>query len=136
VGKNRRKFRVTYPDEKEFKIKDANRKLKAQVKSLKRIIKTLESENKTLQRAFNKSCDFIQKKLSNKSLKQILKEVDDFDYKETEKGREKEEKKKEEKKIENSCPKCLSEKNFKTMEFENFIIKSCKCGYRKKESKD
>ncbi len=125
MAKYNRKLSVVYPEENEGKTKDANRKLKGQIRNLQKTIKRLESENKTLNRAFNKSCDFIQQKLSNKSLRQIMDMIDNFEYKETERGRIAEREK-------NTCPKCNEEESYKTMNFEKFKINICKCGHRSK----
>lgn len=141
MGRSYRNYNNTnYPEEKEGNAKDANKKLKAQIKSLKKIIKNLESENKTLLRSFNKSCDFINQKLSDKNIHEIIKMIDDFDYKETENGRQREEQKKKEKIIEKEekkekqkeCPKCfLSQENgFKIIDFTTFKVYTCSCGYR------
>lgn len=129
---------VHYPEEKEGNSKDANKKLKAQIKSLKKIIKNLESENKTLLRSFNKSCDFINQKLSDKNIKEIVEMIDDFDYKETENGRQEEEKKKKEKQTmkekqkEKECPKCFApqDRGYKVIDFTTFKVHTCVCGYR------
>ena len=130
MAKYNRNLKVVYPDEKEGKVRDANKKLKSQIRTLKKAVKKLESENKTLNRAYSKSCNFIQDSLSNKSLEQIMGMIEDFDYKETEKGREKE----EIKDTANNCPECDNaiNKGYVIMDFEKFTLKSCKCGYRSK----
>lgn len=142
---NRNRNRVVYPEEKEFKTKDANNKLKSQVRSLKKALKIAESDNKTLSRAFDKSCEIIKNKLEGYSLEQVLQMIEDYEYKETEKGRRRDKIAKEKKEnqvdkedtpIFNSqnCPKCgkNKEKGFSIMKFEKFTISSCSCGYRLK----
>lgn len=135
MPKNNRSFNVVYPEEREGRTKDANRKLRSQVKSLRKAVKRLEEENRTLFRAFGKSCDFIQHKLSDKNLEQVLRMVENFNYKETKKGIDLANKKKESKK-EESCPDCENSEGYKEMVFETFEIKYCSCGYRSKVEKD
>lgn len=129
MSKNNRS-KVVYPEENG--TKDANNKLKSQVRSLRKNLKRLEMENRTLSRAFDKSCDFIKYKLKDYSLEQITRMIENFEYKETEKGRERENKK--EKKIFNSnkCSKCgkLEGDGYSIMSFKNFTINTCSCGYR------
>lgn len=135
---------VHYPEEKEGNSKDANKKLKAQIKSLKKIIKNLESENKTLLRSFNKSCDFINQRLSDKNIREIVEMINDFDYKETENGRQREEEKKASKKKEkqsmkeNECPKCFApqDRGYKIIDFATFKVHTCVCGYRSRVNAD
>lgn len=125
MAKYNRRLSVTYPGDNDERTKDANKKLKAQIRNLQKIIKRLESENKTLNRAFNKSCDFIQQKLYDKNLKEIMDMIENFDYKETENGRIAERKK-------NKCPKCADYQNYKVMNFNKFKINICKCGHRER----
>ncbi len=136
VRNNSKKFSVVYPEEKEGRVKDANRKLKAQVRNLKKKIKQLESENKTIGRAYDKSCDFIQDKLSDKSLEEVLNMVKGHGYKETEKGREDKKKNPDEFEdfIVDKCPKCgtMDEERYTQFNLGKFKIESCACGYRRK----
>ena len=147
MSRSNRRYNTDFPEEREERTKDANKKLKSQIKILKKVIKQLESENRTLQRAFSKSCDFIQAKLKNHTLEQVLEVVEDFDYKETENGSkelfvEKKEKEKEKEKKENdnyeNCPKCGKSKHegFKMLDFEKFRVDACPCGYRLKVNFD
>lgn len=138
MAKNNRRLSMVYPEENEGKTKEANRKLKAQVKNLKKTVRQLESQVRTLNRSFDKSCDFIQHKLKNKGLKEILDMIDSFEYKETEYGRQKvreEKKKKEESSILQSCPRCNSDASngFKIMSFADFKVETCPCGYRSRK---
>lgn len=138
MAKGNKKLSVVYPEEKEGRRKDANQKLKAENRSLKKRLAQMETELKTLSRAFNKSCQFIQEKLEHKNLSDVLSIVDDFDYKETRKGQEREDTK-QKTPIEhmniNICPDCKKgeDKGFKKMTFGSIIVKSCVCGYRSKE---
>lgn len=127
----RNKSSMVYPEEREGKTKDANKKLKSQIRSLKKTIKQMDTQIKTLSRSFDKSCDFIQNELKDKKLPDILKMIDDFDFKETEKGRERFE---NEKQAGDSCPRCDSAFNFKVTHFKEkgFTLESCSCGYRKR----
>jgi len=132
VGRGYRKFnKVSFPEEKEGNVKEANRKLRAEIRSLKKIIKILESENRTLSRSFNKSCDYIQEVVKDKNLEDVMDMISDFDYKETEKGREKEKGKNSSQKEDKTCPKCNNAK-YKVMNFGSFKIHTCTCGYREK----
>lgn len=126
-----RKFNRAFPEEKEGNIKEANRKLRAEIRNLKKIIKILENENKTLSRSFNKSCEYIQDVVKEKELEDIFDMVDDFDYKETSKGRDKEKSKKNNQKGDKSCPKC-DNGSCKELNFGKFKIYTCKCGFREK----
>lgn len=146
MGKSNRRLNLVYSEEKEGKTKDANSKLKSQIKRLTKTINQLESENRTLTRAFNKSCDYIQKKLDGRSLEEILEIIDDFDYKETNKGAEAIEKKaiaekkpkKEAKKVKHiTCPKCSTGLNegYKIIDFKTFVVETCECGYRSRTEK-
>lgn len=144
MGRSNRRYNTDFPEEREERTKDANKKLKSQIKILKKVINQLESENRTLQRAFSKSCDFIQAKLKNNSLEEVLEIVEDFDYKETTNGSEKLESKKHKEKEEKeqkqednhyeNCPKCGKNKGegFKMLSFEKFRVDTCPCGYRLK----
>lgn len=124
----------SFPEEKEGNVKEANQKLRAEIKRLKRIIKSLEIENKTLTRSFNKSCDFIHQNISSKSIEEVLGMIDEFDYKETEKGREREKDKKNIQNEDKTCPKCdiIQGKGYSIMDFGTFKIHTCKCGHREK----
>jgi hypothetical protein len=146
VGKSNRKLNLVYSEEREGKTKDANGKLKSQIKRLTKTINQLESENRTLTRAFNKSCDYIQRKLDNRSLEEILEIINDFDYKETNKGAEAVEKKavtenkmkKEVKKVKHiTCPKCSVGLNegYKIIDFRTFVVETCECGHRSRTEK-
>ena len=135
MGRSYRKYKNTsYPEEKEGNVKDTNKKLKAEIKSLKKIIKNLESENKTLTRSFNKSCDFINQKLSDKNVEDIIEMVNESDQKISEENKRKEEARKKEKKLlrEKECPKCFTPegKGFKIINFNTFKVHTCVCGYR------
>jgi rubrerythrin len=135
VGKGYRKYsNVSFPEEKEGNLKEANRKLRDEIKNLKKIIKNLETENKTLSRSFNKSCDFIHQKVSDKNLEEVIGMINDFDYKETKKGREKEKDKKNNQNSDKTCPKCdIKEgEGYSIMEFGNFQVHKCSCGFREK----
>lgn len=130
MARGNRKLKIVYPDERDDRRKDANKKLKSEVKRLRKQLKQSQSENRTLTRAFNKSCDFIQSRLKNYSLEEIIRMINNFDYKETEKGREKEE---------NSivvkpdcCPQCKTEmgEGYRVMSAGSFDIEFCTCGYR------
>jgi chaperonin cofactor prefoldin len=54
--------------------KEQNRQLRREVNRLKKAIKVLESDRRTLQRAFDKSTEHIRDKLQDKSLEEILEE--------------------------------------------------------------
>lgn len=131
MARNRKLNVQVYPEEREGRVKDANKKLKSQVRQLKKQLKQLETQNKTLQRAFNKSCDFIQSKLENKSIKEILNMINSFDHKETERGREKQA---ENKPLENKCPKCdkKEKQGYSIMHFNSVVLKKCECGYEER----
>lgn len=132
---------INYPEEKEGRTKDANNKLKAQVRNLKKQLKKEQEANKTLSRAFNKSCDIIKEKLEGYTIEQVIQMVNDYEYKETERGRAREREKKKDNEdtfISQNCPKCGKNKGegFSTMKFEKFTINSCSCGYRVKVDND
>lgn len=55
-------------------LKEQNRQLRNEVNRLKKAIKLLKSERKTLERAFDKSFEYIENKLKDKSLEKILEE--------------------------------------------------------------
>jgi predicted RNase H-like nuclease (RuvC/YqgF family) len=142
VAKSSKKFNVVYPEEREGREKDSNRKLRNQIKSLNKKISQLESENRTLKRAFNKTIDFTEKKLKNHKIEEVQELVDDFDFKETRKGRQKqgiskENKEEQVKKQEVCCPECgrNAEKGFKVMDFGGFCVESCVCDYRSRKNK-
>lgn len=135
MSKIKKGYNKTYPEEKEGNLRETNRKLKSQIKHLNKMLKQLESENQTLQRAFSKSIDFIKNKNHQKSLEQVLNDVESYEYKETEKGRERV----KEEKIENattqsqeSCPKCGKKvgDGFAVLKFPQFCVHSCSCGYK------
>jgi len=135
VGRSHKRYKNTsYPEEKEGNIRDTNKKLKAEIKNLKKIIKNLESQNKTLSRSFNKSCDFINDTLYDKNVEDIIEMVNESDQKKSEENKRKEEALKKEKKlaIEKECPKCFTTegKGFKIINFNTFKVQTCVCGYR------
>ena len=134
---------INYPEEKEGRTKDANNKLKAQIRNLKKQLKKADEANKTLSRAFNKSCDIIKDKLEGYSIEQVIQMVNDYEYKETAKGRERNRIKKEEIEYKEDlslqeCPKCGTNKGegFSTMTIGKFTLDSCSCGYRSKVDND
>ena len=135
MRKNGKSLNVSYPEEREGRTKDANNKLKSQIRNLKKRLKQLESHNHTLSRAYDKSCDFIQQKLSSSSLKEILKMVDDHEYKETKKGREKKalKKKEEEALLSPKCPECgsIEEEGYSLRKLGKITMENCTCGYKK-----
>lgn len=138
MRKNGRNVSAIYPEEKEGRTKDANKKLKSQIRNLKKTIKQLESSNHTLLRAYDKSCDFIQHELADKSLKQILTMVDNHEYKETKKGREKKTKKieAEEALLHHKCPECgnMDGEGYSLRNIGIIKIESCTCGYKKRKA--
>jgi bisphosphoglycerate-dependent phosphoglycerate mutase len=126
---------VVYPEDKDGRVKDANKKLKAQNKALSKKIKRLQSENKTLERAYGKSCDFMQEKLKDYGLEQIIQMINDFEYKENGKGRDREQKKNKDSKetlILNSCPECGKkiDNGYVVLSYPKFKIQSCQCGHK------
>lgn len=134
---NRKYSSQTYPEEKEGRTKDANRKLRSQIKSLKKQLARLEEDNRTLRRSFNKSCQYIDEKIKGKSIEKVLEDIKNFDYKETERSRQKEKEKMKEINTDENCPKCgkNSKEGFVKMSFSKFKILKCVCGFRKKENK-
>lgn len=130
MSRNNRSRAAVYPEESG--VKDANNKLKSQVRSLRKNLKRLEMENKTLSRAFDKSCEFIQSRLKDYTLEQITAMIDNYEYKETKRGREKEIKKGSF--VSNKCPKCdtIEGGGYSIMSFTNFTLNTCSCGYRLK----
>jgi len=132
LAKNNRNLSIIYPEERYGKTKDANKKLKAQIKRQGKRIKQLESEIQTLSRAFQKSCDFIQQKLKNRKLSEIIEMINNYGYKETEKGRQKE---KEDNFIVENCPDCgkTKDKGFSIMNFSTFTLVKCECGYKNRK---
>lgn len=136
MGRGYKRFNNTYPEEREDNVKDTNKKLKAEIKHLRKVIKNLQSENKTLSRAFDKSSDFINQKLSDKTVEQIIEMVSDFEKKKKEQEevvkQKQEEKKKQEAEKNKSCPNCFcnQEEGFKIVDFKTFKIHMCNCGYR------
>ena len=137
-----RKLNMVYGEEKEGRIKDANKKLRSEINSLKKQIKKLREDNATLQRGFNKSCNYIQSEHDNFSIEKVIDIVNNFEYKETEKGRQRAlenptdvelDKTEEEKNFMlKNCPKCdkNKEEGFEVMNFQDFSIINCKCGHR------
>lgn len=135
MGRGQRRYTNTsYPEEKEGNAKDANKKLKAEIKNLKRIVKNLESENRTLTKSFSKSCDFINNKLADKKIEQIIEMINEFDQQEVDELKRKEEVKKKEKKLaqEKECSKCFMPegRGYKIIDFVTFKIHTCVCGHR------
>jgi len=127
VRKNNKKFNIAYPEEKEGKLKDANKKLKSQVRNLQKKIKQLESHNDTIYRAYNKSCDFIQHKLSDKSLEEVLNIVNTYSEKGT--------KKQKSKTVSgDKCQQCgnVVGEGYTSFSVGKFKIESCSCGHRRK----
>jgi hypothetical protein len=136
--KNYSASRILYPEEKEGKIKDANKELRSQNKQLKKKIRQLEEENRSLKRAFNKSTDYIEQKIKHKSIERVIDIVNDFDYKETERGRERVAKQKENRIfMSQKCPECgkVESEGFNTFEYIKFVVHTCKCGFRTKVNK-
>lgn len=133
---NRKYSSQTYPEEKEGKTKDANRKLRGQIKSLKKQLARLEEDNRTLRRSFSKSCQYIDEKIKGKSIEEVLEDIRNFEYKETERGRQKEREKMKETNTDKNCPRCgkNSKEGFVKMSFSNFKILKCTCGFRKREN--
>lgn len=136
MGKTNRRLNLVYSEEREDRTKDANSKLKSQIKKLTKAIKQLESENRTLTRAFNKSCDYIQKKIDNKSLEEILDIIEDYNCKETSSGLVEVKKQKKDKECV-VCPKCSRELNngYKVIDFPTFVVENCECGHRSRIEK-
>lgn len=135
MGRSHKRYKNTsYPEEKEGNTKDANKKLKTEIKNLKKIIKNLESENRTLTRSFNKSCDYINNRLSDKKIEQIIEMINEFDQQEVEDKKRKEEVNKKEKKLaeEKECPKCFMPegRGYKIIDFNTFKVHTCVCGHR------
>lgn len=135
MGRSHRKYnKMSYPEEKEGNVRDTNRKLKAEIKSLKKIIKNLESQNKTLTRSFNKSCDFINEKFSDKNVEDVIEIVNKIDQEKIEEDKKRQEIKKKEKRLaqEKECPKCFATegKGYKIINFDTFKVHTCTCGYR------
>ena len=131
---------MVYPEEREGRTKNANKKLKNENRALNKKIRRLQSENKTLQRAFNKSCSFMEEKLKDYSLDQIIQMIDDFKYKETEKGRRKKEENvvEQETLILNNCPKCGKNEGdgYVVLSYQKFKVQSCQCGFKSKVDND
>lgn len=136
MGRGYRRFNNTYPEEREENAKDSNKKLKAEIKHLRKVIKNLESENKTLSRAFDKSSDFINQKLSDKTIEQIIEMVNDFEEKKKEQEKvlkEKQEtKRKQEAEKNKTCPDCFADQDggFRIVDFKTFKVHMCGCGFR------
>jgi predicted nuclease with TOPRIM domain len=137
VTRKSRNVKQLYPIEQEGKIKDANKKLRAQVKTLKNKVKRLEEENGTLKRHFNKSHQYIDEKLSNKSVEEVIDMVKDFSYKETEKGRERMSKQKQSTIFTSQqCPDCgtVEKEGFVITSFASFEMHTCQCGFRTRKN--
>lgn len=140
MAKNNRKLKTVYPEEREGRVKDANRKLRSDLKRERNKVKKLQQDMASLQRAFSKSCQYISEKLADRDIREVIELVNDFDYKETENGRKREEEKEVTKQnedttfISKNCPDCgtLKGVNYTVMNFMNFKILSCKCGFRKR----
>lgn len=135
MAKNNRKFKmISYPEEREEKVKDANRKLRSDLQKEKNKVKQLKKDLASLQRAFDKSCQYINEKLSNQKVKEVFEIVDDFDYKETEKGRDKINKKKINNFTSEKCPNCGKVKGdgYSILNFNGFRLITCKCGFRER----
>jgi predicted nuclease with TOPRIM domain len=130
VGKGNRRLNTVYPEENEGKVKDANRKLRSKIKELEKKVKKLQGENRQLKRCFGKSAEYINDKISDKNIEEVIKTVDDYEYKETKKGNKL---LKEKKAI---CPKCDTPKGeeYKILDFISFLVHTCtKCGFRKRQ---
>lgn len=137
MAKSNRKLRmVNYPEERDEKIKDANRKLRSDLKREKNKVKQLKQDLASLQRAFNKSCQYISEKLADQNVEKIIELVNNFDYKETEKGREKEMTKQETDTnlISTKCLNCgtIEGKGYVNLKYPGFNVLTCKCGFRKR----
>lgn len=123
---------VLYPEEREGRIKDANKKLRSQIRQLKKTVKQQDAEIRTLQRAYNKTIEYIEETHSGKSVEEVIEIVNGTKHKETKKGQEKVD---EQKKLNvEKCPDCgkIEGKEFSVMKFKNFTLKTCSCGYRKR----
>jgi hypothetical protein len=139
VAKNNRKLRmVNYPEEREGRIKDANRKLRSDLKREKNKVKQLKQDLASLQRAFNKSCQYINEKLADQNIENIIELVNNFDYKETEKGREQVEikQKTDTNLISTKCLDCgrVEGEGYMVLNYVNFNVHTCKCGFRQRVS--
>ena len=133
-----RNTKTLYPIEQEGKIKDANKKLRAQVKTLKNKIKRLEDDNNTLKRSFEKGNQYIDEKLMDKNVSEVIEMVKEFDYKETKKGRKKMSKQKDFTNFRSpTCPDCgiVEGKEYTVVQYTSFAVHSCKCGFRTREDK-
>jgi cell division protein FtsB len=65
------KLKTLYPKDE---AKDTISKLKSQVNKLRKENKALKSEVRSLQKAFNKTIEYIQDRFKNVSIKSILEE--------------------------------------------------------------
>lgn len=137
MGKSIRQMNMLYPEEKEGNTRNANTKLKGEIKRLKKQIKQLESDNRQLNRSLNKTLDFVQSKIKNLSLEEVMEIVDTFKYKETINGQKKLEQKIQEENEKNKCPDCgRSEKDgYKIIDLGTCVVYNCTCGYRSKDDK-
>lgn len=135
MSKKNKGFKLAYPGERGDRIKDANNKLRSENRNLKKRIKKLEQENKTLKRAFDKSCEFIEDKLYEEEVENIIEKVNDYEYKETQRGRDAKKQEKEKNKI--KCPVCQTEKGkgYSVIEFAVYELHTCKCGHRERVDK-
>lgn len=134
MAKNNRKLKMVYPEDREGRVKDANRKLRSDLKKEKNKVKKLEQDLATLQRAFNKSCQYINEKLSNEKVEDIIDLVNNFKYKETERGRKKQEMEQNKNIILKKCPECdtIKGEGYAVMNFTKSKVLSCKCGFRRR----
>lgn len=135
MGRRNRSVSTLYPQEKEGRVKDANKELRAENRQLRKKVKRLEENLRTLKRGFNKNADYIDKKLADKSLEEVLSIVNNFDYKETEKGREKMAKQNNDRIFMSpKCPECgkVEKEGFSTFDYVKFVVQTCKCGFRTK----
>ena len=137
MAKNNRNLRmVNYPEEREGKRKDANRKLRSDLKREQNKVKQLKQDLASLQRAFNKSCQYISEKLADQNVEDIIELVNNFDYKETEKGREQVENKQKTDTdlISTKCLDCgrVEGEGYMVLKYGDFNVHTCKCGFRKK----
>lgn len=132
-----RRYKNVYPEEKEGKIKDANKTLKAENKFLRKRVKELEEAVRTLKRGFDKSINYVKSTQEGMKVEDVIKLVDKHDFKETQKGRKKEKERQEtifeeENFILNNCPKCDKNRKegFIVLDYGKFSVVTCSCGYR------
>lgn len=141
MASNGQKLKTVYPVEKESKVKESNNKLRSEVRGLRKQIRELKKENKQLKRGFSKNSQYIEDKLNDKSLEETMELVNNFDYKETEKGRKNVEKQNNSDKKDvlflKKCPRCGTIKGggsgYLVMDFKDFYVITCSnCDYRKR----